>query len=233
MKISIVAALMVGSVLSCCSVYAGSISSLTVGEALDSNVAPAVRAADSGQVVVRYSGKWFDSGVCELYVDGELVGTSTSSDSTYALAAGDGTWRSYSLTLKSGDSKTTRFVTVYPSAEFPHSLHSLTQRRNLLDARPAGTVRKIHPGDYMGIAWSALWNEAADQSVVTLYKGTGTGGESLGELVSRTGGGEEGDYDLAERGLPLGRYTLTHFDGVETLVAYLNLTGRGFMLIFK
>ena len=232
MKISIVAALMVGSVLSCCGVYAGGLSSLTVRDVLDSNANPAARAADSGPVVIRYSGAWFGQEGCEFYVDGALVGTSAASEAEYVLAAGDGSWRSYRLTLKSGGSSTTRFVTVFPTSDFACSLHSLTQSRSLLDSRPASVVRRVRSGVEVDVAWSGLWNDAADRSVVSVYKGRGVVGEPLCELVAQEGRGE-GWTALSDDVLPPGIYTLTHFDGVETLVACLNLAGGGFSLIVR
>ncbi len=212
---------------------AGGMSSLTVGGFLDNNPHPAVRVAGSGAVEVVYSGSWFGSGTCVLYVDGEQVATSSGGNAVYPISFPVDAGRTYCLMLKSGDEEMTRFVTLFPSAGFACSLHSLTLEGRFLDSRPEGTTRRLLSDGKMDITWSGLWNDAADRAVVTLYRGRGTGGESLGEIVAQSEGGTEGTYPLLGNTLPLGVYTLTHYDGVETLVAYVSRGSDGIVVSFK
>ena len=221
------------AILAALSASAGGLSSLTVGGYFDNTSQPAVRVADAGSVEICCSGSWFESGQCTLYVDGEQVATSTGVRESYSLTCPEDSWRSYRLTLRAGDEEITRIVTLYPYAGFSCSLHSLALKNTFIDSRPAGTTRRLRSGDELNIAWSGLWNDAADQSVVTLYRGRGTGGESLGVLVSQNEGCKEGDCPLSARSLPLGQYTLTHFDGVDTLIAYINNVGGGVVILFR
>lgn len=223
------------SLLAIPAVFGGSLSTMQVSGYFDNHSAPVPYAVDGSESVsVVFAGDWFESGGCDLYVDGELVAQSSGSVQTYALPVVPGMYRAYELVLKAGEAEERRFVTVFPYAGFTCSMHTMDVYHEFLDARPAGTVRKINPVDTMKIAWSGLWNEGADRSVVTLYRGKGTDGECLGELVD-VEGVEEGVYRLCPDAAHLepGRYTLTHFDGTETLVAYLGVKGIGFVVIVR
>ena len=216
-------------------VFGGSLSTMQVSGYFDNHSAPvpyAVDGSDAAEIAI--AGDWFASGECDLYVNGALVARSTGPVQTYALPTVSGAYRTYELVLRAGETEERRFVTVFPHAGFACSMHTIDVHHEFLDARPAGTFRKVNPSDAMKIAWSGLWNEGADRSVVTLYRGMGTGGECLGELVD-VEGVEEGVYRLCPDATQLepGRYTLTHFDGVEPLVAYLGVKGAGLILLFK
>lgn len=218
----------------CGAATAGTISSLSVERRLDNGDVPSVVVAGaSDSVAVAYAGEWFVSGTCDLYVDGVKVGRSTGGPATYALAGASDTYRSYRLTLVAGDEKMTKTVTLFPYSGYSCALHSLTLPDAFLDSRPAGTVRRLKSGSTMPVAWSGLWNAGADRAVVTLYSGTGTGGTCLGELVSE-GESDEGAYILSPSTLSLdaGPYTLTHFDGVETLFAGFRISG-GMVVIIR
>lgn len=217
----------------CGAATAGTISSLSVERRLDNGNAPSVVVAGaSDSVAVAYAGEWFASGTCDLYVDGVRVGRSSGEPATYALAGTSDAYRSYRLTLVAGDEKMTKTVTLFPYAGYSCALHSLTLSGGFLDSRPAGTVRKLKSGGTMPVAWSGLWNAGADRAVVTLYSGTGAGGTCLGELVSEGESGE-GTYVLSPsaHSLDAGPYTLTHFDGVETLFAGFRISGGTIVII--
>ena len=74
------------------SASAGGLSSLTVGpQHFDTHETPIGRAVDDqGFVPVTFAGDWFESGACELYVDGVLVGTSSGALQTNLLAGVEG-----------------------------------------------------------------------------------------------------------------------------------------------
>ena len=212
-----------------CAAMAGGLSSLTVGAYLDNNEIPAARVVDAnGMAMMVIAGEWFDSGACELLVDGVLAATSDGAAQTYALAGAEGTWRTYRVTLRSAEGVLEKLVTLFPSANFSCSLHRLSVKNDFLDSAPAGTVRKIAFGETVPVAWSGMWNDGADGAAVVLYAGRGTGGTMLGRLVDEAGT-DEGICKLASKTSPLpsGHYTLTHFDGVETLTAYLSVRSGG------
>lgn len=215
---------------------AAGLSSLTVGGYFDNNAAPSVRFSENGTASVVLAGEWFDSGVCELLVDGVAVASSSGTAYEYSLSGLDDTWRTYRLTLKSDECETTRFITFCPSeADFSRSLHNLSIGECFLDSRPAGTVRKVKFSETVPVAWSGIWNDGAEGAVVNLYAGYGTGGTNLGALVS-VEGAREGVYPFSPSALSLvlgDVYTITHFDGIETLTAYFRAVGDGFALIFR
>lgn len=216
------------------SVTAGGLSSMSAFTYHDNTDAVSPRVVDeSGSVSIDFSGDWFESGECELFVDGVSVGSSSGSPSSCLLAGDDNSWKSYSVTLKSGNSEISKVVTLFPFAGYVCSMHSLTKDRNLLDAAPAGAVHKIRFGTEIPVAWSTKWSEGATGAAVALYSGIGTG-EKMGDLVETAEQGE-GTYVLASKSAPLksGRYTLTHFDGVETLTAYLSIRSAGTVLVLR
>ena len=67
-----------------------------------------------------------------------------------------------------------------------------------------------------------------------LYSGQTASGDPVATLVTHEGR-DEGAYGLSKAGLSLssGDYTLTHFDGVEMLTAYLRIVDAGFILLFR
>ena len=208
------------------------ISTLYTSAFLDSHEDPAPRVAENGSITIDLAGGWFDSGACELLVDGVAVASSSGTLQTYALAADPTTWRSYRLTLRSQEGETTKIVTVYPYAGFICSLHGLEFGECPLDARPAGTIRRLLTDATMPVTWSAIWNDGADAPVVALRRENGLEGPLLGTLVS----GEtdaEGETTFSPHAYPLGPglYTLTHFDGIETLMSVIEV--RSHALIFS
>lgn len=212
-----------------CAAMAGGLSSRTVCAYLDNGEMPAARVVgEGGTVSLVLAGEWFGSGACELLVDGVSVASSDGSAITYALAGAESTWRTYRITLKSAEGEIERLVTLYPWAGFVCSMHHMSVKNDLLDSSPAGTPRKVPFGKAVPVAWSGLWNEGADRSVVTLYAGHGTGGAPLAVPVE-VDEVAEGECAVGPKAppMPSGDYTLTHFDGVETLTAYLRVnSGR-------
>ena len=85
----------------------------------------------------------------------------------------------------------------------------------------------------MPVTWSDVWNTETTGATVTLYAGKGTSGTCLGRLVEAEIG--EGEVRLSPTlmSLDIGMYTLTHDDGVEVLVAYVNITSGGFVFILR
>ena len=213
---------------------AASLSTLTVDGYFDNGVRPSPYAVDGAETAdVTLAGEWFPSGSCELSVDGVKVAQSDGPLQVYGLPVPEGTMRTYALLLKSGDFEERRTVTVFPYAGYVCSIHTM-EACGPLDSQPAGTVRRIKSDGTMEISWSGFWNEASDRSVVTVYRGEGTDGECLGELVD-VDGRQEGVFPLCPcaSSLEPGRYTLTHFDGVETLLSRLDVRGTGFLLFLR
>lgn len=228
---SILAALCVASL----GASGGTLSSLTVEGYFDNNEVPEARVAGAGETVdILISGSWFDSGFCALYVDDALVAESDGAEVTYALSGAEGDHESHQLVLKSADGIWRKAVTLLPAEGWPCLASSLTTGDRYLDARPAGTLRRLKTGDRVDIAWSGLWSELAVRAVVKLYRGSGTDGEHLGDLVVEEGR-IEGDLPFGDylSSLPFGRYTLTHFDGVETLEAEIEIRGGGVVLLLR
>ena len=210
------------------------LSSMTVGPRhFDTHATPLGRVVDGdGHVPVTFAGSWFESGACELYVDGVLSGSSSGAVQTNLLEGAEGTWRTYHVTLKSAEGELTKIITVYPYAGYVCPVHSISARADFLDARPSGTVRRVRFDKTIPVTWSGAWTNEADRAVVRLYGGVGTNGTLVAELVDSEGRGE-GEYTLSPLAaqLPVGRYTLTHFDGVETLFANLKISGGAVMIV--
>ena len=210
--------------------FAAGMSSLTVCQHFDNHSSPEARSADDGKAVaISYSGEWFASGACSLLVDDELVATSQGEWGSYVLTPPLDASRTWRVTLCSAEGEVTKFVTVKPNAGFPMSCHGLTTARAALDSRPAGTVRKIALDASMPVTWSDVWNVGTSGATVTLYEGIGTSGTCLGRLAEAETG--EGEVRLSPKlmSLDIGKYTLTHDDGVEVLVAYVAVTDGGFV----
>ena len=208
------------------SASAGGLSSLTVGpQHFDTHETPIGRAVDGeGYVPVLFAGDWFGSGACELYVDGVLVGTSSGALQTNLLAGAEGTWCTRRVTLKSAEGEQTKFITIYPYQGYRCTEHNMSVGADFLDARPAGTVRKVKIDSPLPVAWSGNWTNGADRAVVRVYAGIGTEGALVAELVNSEGT-DEGVYSLTPglARMVSGKYTLTHYDGVDTLYAYLSV----------
>lgn len=212
-------------------VMAGSISSLSTSAFLDTFANPAPRAAENGTVPIDLSGGWFASGACELLVDGVVVASSSGALQTYALAADPANWHNYTLTLRSQEGETTLILTTLPYPGFLCRIHSVDFGVCPLDARPAGTIRRLVTDGTMPVTWSSIWNEGAQAPVVALRRGNGLEGPLLETLVS----GEtdtEGEFSFSPHPYRLvpGLYTLTHYDGIETLMSVLEV--RNPALIF-
>jgi hypothetical protein len=214
---------------------AGSLSSLSVAAYHDNSEGVAARVVDGdGAVSISLAGDWFKSGECELFVDGVRVATSDGALSFYSLEGAEDTWKSYYVTLKSEEGEISKVVTLFPSAGYKCAMHSLSREGNMLDSHPAGTIRKVRFGMEIPVAWSTMWSEGAEGVSVSLYSGYGAAGEKLNELVDVDGQGE-GIFVLASKVAPLksGLYTLTHFDGVETLTAYLSVRSGGTVVVLR
>ena len=216
------------AIMAVLSASAGGLSSLTVGpQHFDTHTTPLGRAVDGeGSVPVTFAGSWFESGACELYVDGVLVGTSSGALQTNLLAGAEGTWCTRRVTLKSLEGERTKLITIFPYQGYRCVEHTMSVGADFLDARPAGTVRKVKIDKSLPVAWSGSWTNGADRAVVRVYAGIGTEGALVGELVNSEGT-DEGIYSLTPglARMVSGRYTLTHYDGVETLYAYLSVRG--------
>ena len=212
-------------------VFAGSISSLSTSDYLDNHDNPLPRAAENGSVPIDIIGDWFASGECELLVDGVSAISSSGALQTYALASDPTTWHSYEVTLHSAEGETTRVITVLPYAGFLCTIHHLDRDGWSLDARPAGTIRRIISDESMPVTWSSIWNDGAQAPVVALRRGNGLEGPLLQTLA--TGEADaEGEFAFSPHTYRLvpGLYTLTHYDGIETLMAVLEV--RNPALIF-
>ena len=217
------------------SAMAGSLSSMSVTAYHDNGNSAGPRVVDeNGAISIDFAGEWFDSGECELFVDGVRVATSDGELTSYILEGAEGTWKSYHVTLKSDAHEISKVVTLFPFAGYSCSLHSLSQDGNMLDTHPAGTVRKIRFGTEIPVAWSTMWNEGAEGAEVALYSGFGTDGEKLNDVIGVNAPGE-GVCVIASKTAPLksGRYTLTHFDGTETLTAYLSIRSGGTVVVLR
>ena len=224
--------LMAIALFSAHSATADSIASLSTTAFIDSHANPAPRVAENGSICIDLCGDWFASGACELLVDGTAVASSSGALQTYCLAADPATWRSYELTLRSQEGETTKFVTIFPYPGFVCSLHTLSFVGCTLDARPAGTVRKIRNDEALPVVWSAIWNDGAEAPVVALRKGNDPDGPLVGTLVFDESDPEgEASFSPRQYNLGLGLYTLTHFDGVETLTSVVEVRGRGLILV--
>jgi len=215
--------------------YAGRLSTLTAEGHFDNHDTPPARVVGAAEFVqVPVCGDWFASGACELYLDDVLVASSDGPLVNYALAGTDDGYVSYRLELRSAEGATSKVLTFFPGADYKSLVHSLAQGGRSLDSRPAGTVRRLPQDEAMDVAWSGFWTNTADRTVVTLYRGKGTDGENLGELVN-VAERDEGDFCLRPNllALPVGVYTLTHFDGTETLTAYFKYGKPGLVLMFR
>ena len=213
----------------------GTLSTLTVEGYLDNNEVPDARVASAGETVeITFAGSWFNSGSCVLYVDDMPVAESDGAERTYALSGVDGAHESHQLVLKSAEGVWRKVLTLFPYEGYRCLRSSLEAVNRRLDASPAGALRRLKTDDQVDIAWSGLWNELSDQVVVKLYRGSGTGGELLSDLVVKEGR-VEGDlsFGVYLSSLPLGRYTLTHFDGVEMLHAEIEIRGGGMVVILR
>ena len=212
-------------------VMAGSISSLSTSAFLDSHEAPAPRAAINGTIPIDLSGGWFASGACELLVDGVVVASSSGALQTYSLAADPTTWHNYTLTLRSQEGDTTLILTTLPYPGFLCRIHYVDFGVCPLDARPAGTIRRLVTDGTMPVTWSSIWNEGAQAPVVALRRGNGLEGPLLDTLVSgETAAEGEVSFSPHPYRLVPGLYTLTHYDGIETLMSVLEV--RNHALIF-
>ena len=214
---------------------AGNMSSLDVECYLDSRDVPSPRVVASGDSAEVYiDGLWFASGKCDLYVDGVLRASSIGEGQSWSLGGADGTWRTYSLLLKSGDVEVNRILTFLPSDGYPCLLPHAETGFTRLDARPAGTTRRMKGDATMDVSWSGMWSDSATGADILLYPGKTASGDPVATLVTHTGR-DEGSYGLSKAVLSLasGDYTLTHFDGVETLTAYLRIVDAGFLLLFR
>lgn len=228
------ALMLLGSLGTLSVAWGSSLSSLTVGESIDNHEQPAVRYADTETVAVTYAGAWFPSGVCALYVDGVLVGTSSGVDQMVLLPGDSSGWRTYRVSLVAKEGVSTKFVTVFPSVGHKCSKHDLVTGKSFLEAKSAGTVHRVKVDETVPVTWSGFWNESADQSVVKLYKGGTATGEPL-DVLAECEVRDEGIVPFCPSaiGLDLGLYTLTHFDGVETLTAQINVRGGGLLLLVR
>ena len=214
---------------------ASTISSMTCSSYVNNNESELGRVVGSNQTAnVIFDGKWFSSGECELFVNDVLVGSSSNDYLTYTLTGSNDSLCTYRLTLKSDLGEINKVVNFLPTAEFPCAFHTVSISNSFLDSRPAGTVRRLAPKDSLPVVWSGIWNHAADSSVVTLYKGNGTSSEAIAMLVDSSDG-SEGVYKFSrkDKRLPGGLYTLTHFDGVERLIAYVDVLTSGLILTVK
>lgn len=223
-----------GAMLAAGAAAAGNMSSMTVSSYFDNGDVPAVRVVgDGGNVSVGVSGDWFDSGTCELLVDGVSVGVSDGPPVSCLLPGGVGTWKSYRLTLKSAEGEIEKVLTFFPAADFTCALHPLAVKDAMLDTTPEGRPRKVRHGALIPVAWSGKWNADATGAEVKLYSGYGTEGTPV-DLVCAEGQGE-GDAYVGGKEIPLasGPYTLTHFDGVEILTAYLSVRNGGVVFILR
>ena len=214
---------------------AGNVSSLEVECYLDSRDVPSSRVVGSGESAEVYiDGSWFASGKCDLYVDGVLRASSIGEGQSWSLGGADGTWRTYNLLLKSGDVELSRVLTFLPADGYACLLHHAETGFTRLDASPAGTTRRLKGDATMDVSWSGMWSDSATGADILLYSGKTASGDPVATLVTHTGR-DEGSYGLSKAGLSLasGDYTLTHFDGVETLTAYLRIVDAGFFLLFR
>ena len=209
------------------------VSSLETGGFLDNGEIPSLRVVSDEGIEIPFSGEW-TGGRCELFVDGVSVGVSDSGLSLHAVGVGLEAFKTYRLTLVSDRGTVTRFVTFVPSFGFCSAMHALESDVAAIDARPAGTVRRLKVGKTMPLAWSSLWSETADMVKVEVRKGHAADGESLGTLVD-AGAPAEGNFMLSPgiAGLAPGPYTLTHFDGSENLFAYIKVTGTGLLMVVR
>jgi hypothetical protein len=222
--------------LSAFSLSAASLSSLSCNDRLDNNrePVPVVPADENHELTLQIDADWFGESEVSLFTNGVLAASSTGEVEEFVLKGSPDTYTSYFLSVKAGDKEFTKVVTIFPSADYTCSLHSLSRDRQRLDSRAAGTLRKILAYLPLDISWSSLWNEGAEAPVVKLYKGADASGEELSILLDSPEA-EEGLVAMLPESEDLkdGVYTLTHFDGVETLTAYIKVKNRSLYLLLK
>lgn len=215
---------------------ASSLSSLSCTDRLDNNrePVPVVSADENLELTLQIDADWFGENEVSLFTNGVLAASSTGEIEELVLQGSPDTYTSYTLSVKAGDREFTKVVTIFPSADYTCSFHSLVRDRQSLDSRPAGTLRKIMAYLPLEVAWSSLWNEGTQAPVVKLYKGADVSGEELSVLVDSPEA-EEGFVTMLPESEDLrdGVYTLTHFDGVETLTAYIKVKNRSLYLLLK
>lgn len=209
------------------------VSSLEADGFLDNGEIPSLRISTEEGLAIPYAGEWM-GGRCELFVDGVSVGTSYSAQSLHTISGDGDALKTYRLTLESESGSITKFVTFVPSSDFCSAMHTLESDKTNIDARPAGTVRRLNIAKTMPIAWSSLWSQSADMAKVEIRNGYSATGDGLG-ILAESDVPAEGVCVFSPRvaGLTPGQYTLTHFDGVETLFAYVNITGTGLLMIVR
>ena len=222
--------------LSAFSLSAASLSSLSCNDRLDNNCnpAPVVCTNEDREFALQIDADWFGESEALLYTNGVLAASSTGGAQELILQGASDTYRSYILTLKAGDREFTKVVTIFPSADYSCSLHSLARDRQFLDSHPAGTLRRLKAYNPMDISWSGLWSENGDRAEVKLYKGADGEGGLVAELVS-VDTPEEGTLEFlpSASSITTGIYTFRHFDGVETLSASFSFTDRSLWLILR
>jgi hypothetical protein len=222
--------------LSAFKLSASSLSSLSCTDRLDNNrePAPVVCADESRELTLQIDADWFGESEVSLFTNGVLAASSTGGIEEFVLKGSPDTYTSYFLSVKAGDKEFTKVVTIFPNADYTCSLHSLIKDRQSLDSRAAGTLRKILAYLPLDISWSSLWNEGAEAPVVKLYKGADASGEELSILLDSPEA-EEGLVAMLPEAEDLkdGVYTLTHFDGIETLTAYIKVKNRSLYLLLK
>jgi hypothetical protein len=123
------------------------------------------------------------------------------------------------------------FFPTFPSLGFHCNIHSLDFDGRGLDARPAGTIRRLMADATTPVTWSSIWNDGAQAPVVALRRGNGVEAPLLDTLVSGVTE-SEGEFPFSPHAFHLvpGLYTLTHYDGIETLMAVFEV--RNPALIF-
>jgi hypothetical protein len=203
----------------------------------DSSACPAPRIADAdGTIEVFANGEWFSETEGELFVDGVKV-SDIAPDAVSKIVlsgAADGTYRTYLVEFRGPAGEERRYITVFPAETFNLAMHGISQDGVMLDARPAGTVRKIDYAQAVPVAWSSLWSVGADRSDVKVYRGESAAGDPLFTFVEAPAGAEGVSRLRAKSsGMRPGAYTLVHFDGSETLTAHFNVHGGPTVLVIR
>lgn len=190
-------------------------------------------ADEERSVSVLLDGSWYGA-PASLSVDGELVLSVAADESdAYILPAGAGAV-TYTLELRAGELHEQMLLTVLPRRGMCARIVSLSSVNPFLDSWPAGTLRVLDSKKaVLPTAYSSLWNADATGAEVRVFDMSGR--ELTAQPLVSEGEGAEGLSGFSPDALGLDgfRFRLTHFDGCQTLEAFVRAKGSGFVLIFR
>ena len=189
-------------------------------------------ADEERTISIALDGAWYGA-PAELYVNGKLaLSVGATERGTYVLPVADGLG-TFALELRSGGETATTLLTVLATRGVVVRIGSMSSEGQFLDSRPAGTKRVLTSWKaVLPTAYSSLWNLGATGAEVRVFDLLS--GRELTErpLVSE-GAGAEGTYPFSPDALGLDglKFKLTHFDGQETLEAFVHVKGGAALIL--